>query len=102
MKNEMNAIFDKVIENNNFYGRSFTLGQALYEIMEYINGYFNEEQQTQLDEIIDAYYGEMISDLYKSYNIDVRYNYRALREMLDISVLDEIARELTGENEEEE
>lgn len=92
---EYAQLFEKTIENNELYGRSFTLGVALYTLL--TNGYFNSETNALVEiehQLAGALAAELEADPQVIYN---KLSTRALAEAVDIAVLDEIARGLSEE-----
>ena len=83
---EWQEFIANTIKNYDLYGRSFTMGVALYEGV--MNGALFDEYDT-IKDMIEEWTG-------KEYN-----TLRGAVEDSDLSLLDEIARELCGENEEE-
>ena len=93
----MEETLNRIIKDKNLYGRSFTLGVALYIAID--EGWLTTDQKDEiLDNYILPYYEELAAKM-EEYRIST-YNLKAWAELLDIAVLDEIARQLTGENEE--
>lgn len=80
-KKENADLFAKIIKDNDLYGRSFTLGVALYYAVK--NGY------------IDGW--EILDDLKEWTGVEYRTPWGAVEDM-DLALLDEIAREMSGEN----
>lgn len=82
-KQEYSDLFAKIIKDNDLYGRSFTLGVALYCAVSrgYIDGWDILDDLTELSGV----------------------NYRTPRgavEDIDLALLDEYARYISGEDEE--
>lgn len=87
-----------IIKNHDLYGRSFTLGVALYIgiTRDEISFSFAEE----FEELCSEYYYDLYKELSDKYGM--HSGAKVWAEMLDLAVLDEMARELTGEEEDEE
>lgn len=90
---EWQDLIAKTIEQKDLYGSSFTDGVALYNIMEDYNG----EATEQAVEVAREWFYELTEKLAEVHS---DWNAHAWREILDISVLDELARYLMGEEEE--
>lgn len=90
---EFKERLDRVIDNNDYYGRSFTYGIALYNLV--LSGDLSDNEDLE-ERLIDSISAEK--------NLDVAsagFSMRALVEMADISSIDEIAKELSGLSEDE-
>lgn len=84
------------IQKRNLYGRSFTAGVALFTLAS--EGWLDDEMENELEALLYAYVGEdLIDDMAKR---GLRTWARDLVHLVDLAVLDEIARELEGEGEE--
>lgn len=88
-----------IIEQKDLYGRSFTLGVALYIAIDE-DRLTTDERDDILDNYILPYYEELAA-MMDQYRLD-KYNLKAWAELLNIATLDEIARQITGEDEEDE
>lgn len=91
---ELRGILDSIIEINNMYGWSFTYGSALRIAMR------QQYLTTDLDEMVLS----MLEDLYEEIldlmtKAGMRVDGYSLADVIDISVLDSIAREIIGEDE---
>ena len=95
---EWGEMIAKEIKDGDLYGSSFTDGVALCRIIKRA-GYCGEIAEQFLN-YCEMYHGEAMEAL-KKCGIDP-YNALAWAELLDLSELDEIARDLSGENEEGE
>lgn len=94
--NTMRTIINDVIRTQNLCGRSFTYGVALRIAME------NQWLYDDLDEVVEGMlrdiYGEVLGTMEEA---GLRTDLEALSHILDLAVLDEIARTIIEENEEE-
>lgn len=81
---EMADLFAEIIKTKDLYGRSFTLGVALYYAI--IDGY------------IDGW--EIMDELKEWGGLEYRTPRGAVEDM-DLAILDELARYLSGENDED-
>ena len=94
---EYATLFEQTIDINELNGRSFTLGVALYTLL--VGGYFKlgsdelMEIKHQLAEYLSYELGTTTDRVYE------KLSTRAMAEATDIALLDEIARELSGEAE---
>ena len=89
--NSFNELLSEIIKNQDLYGRSFTLGVALYKGIQL--GAFDDDQQ----DAILYYFEEFYPELAAAYeNMNCKYNLHAWAEAIDIAALDEIARDLAG------
>ena len=95
---EWGEMIAKEIKEGDLYGSSFTDGAALYRIIKRA-GHCGDIANQFLD-YCEMYYGEAMRAL-KNCGVDP-YNAPAWAELLDLSELDEIARDLSGENDEDE
>ena len=87
------TLLDNTIENNDLYGRSFTYGVALYKLIS--GGYFAlDDDETLTDTLTDIVAAELDTTAERVSEV---MTLRALAETVDVSVLDELARELAGE-----
>lgn len=89
---EWEQLFSDMIETHGLEGRSFTYGVALYKAMS--GGWVGEDGESQLDELITRAYAQVYETLG---NYRLNTTMRAWAELLDIATLDELARELVGE-----
>ena len=90
-----NAIKD-VIEKRDLYGRSFTAGVALFTLAS--EGWLDDDMESELDELLEVYAGEDLIGMMSQRGL--RTWARDFVHIVDLAVLDEIARELEGEGEE--
>ena len=92
----MRTIINDMIRTHNLCGRSFTYGVALRIAME------NQWLYDDLDEVVEGMlrdiYGEVLGTMEEA---GLRTDLEALSHILDLAVLDEIARTIIEENEEE-
>lgn len=92
----MRTIINDIIRTQNLCGRSFTYGVALRIAME------NQWLYDDLDEVAEGMlrdmYGEVLGTMEEA---GLRTDLEALSHILDLAVLDEIARTIIEENEEE-
>ena len=86
------TLLDNTIENNDLYGRSFTYGVALYKLIS--GGYFALDDETLTDTLTEIVAAELDTTAER---VSEAMTLRALAETVDVSVLDELARELAGE-----
>lgn len=86
-----------IIKDNDLYGRSFTLGVALYYGV--TKGCITLEFKNAFEDMCEEYYYDLANTLEQA---NVHHNASVWAEMLDISVLDDMARTLTGEDEGED
>ena len=92
---EYAELFEQTIEAQDLSGRSFTLGVALYALL--MSGYFAMDSdelmeiEHQLAEHLSYELGTTSDRVYETLST------RAMAEATDIAVMDEIARELSGE-----
>lgn len=96
--NEWREEINATIKNMDLYGRSFTYGVALYHLVKRA-GCVGDIPEQFLD-YVEMYHGEAMQAL-QNFGLDAQNAY-AWIELLDLSELDEIARELMGEDEEDE
>lgn len=95
--NKYHEELSDIIETRDLYGRSFTLGVALY--MGAKDGMLSDELESDFEILCESWYSEVASVLEQN---GMHHGTREWAEILDLSVLDEMARELIGENEEDE
>ena len=94
---EYEELFEQTIDNNELHGRSFTLGVALYTLL--AGGYLASGSD-ELMEIEERLAEHLSYELGTTFDrVHETLNTRAMAEAVDIAVLDEIARELSGEAE---
>lgn len=94
--NDMDELLHDIIKRDNLYGRSFTLGVALYKAIQ-LNA-LDDEQYDEFTYHCETFAPEVYAALE---NINAVYNYKAWAEILDISALDEIARLMARYDEED-
>lgn len=92
---EWENLLNDMVEKHDLYGRSFTWGVALYKAI--VEGWLSDVAYDQLDELLRVYYGELYNELDK---LRMHTTLRAWAELLDISTLDELAKELAGDYDE--
>lgn len=85
------------IKKRDLYGRSFTAGVALFTLAS--EGWLDEDMENELDALLEVYVGEDLIGTMSQRGL--RTWARDLVHLVDIAVLDEIARELEGETEED-
>lgn len=85
-----------MIEKRDLYGRSFTKGVALFMLAS--DGWLDEDREFELQDMLETYLGDDLIDLMQ--NRGLHTGARELVHIVDISVLDDIARTLQGENDE--
>lgn len=88
-------LITNTIENRDLYGRSFTAGVALFTLAS--EGWLDDDMERELDELLEIYAGEDLIGMMNQRGL--RILARDLVHIIDLAVLDEIARELEGENE---
>lgn len=94
---EYAQLFERTMEVHDLYGRSFTLGVALYTLL--VSGYFMPESD-ELMEIEERLAEHLSYELGTTFDrVHETLNTRAMAEATDIAVLDEVARELSEEEE---
>ena len=94
---EWEKIISETIKKRDLYGRSFTAGVALFILAS--EGWLEEEMENELEFLLGVYIGEdLITDMG---NRGLRVWARDLVHLIDLAVLDDIARELEGDNEED-
>lgn len=98
MNKEWQDALNKVIKEQDMYGWSFTNGYALKHIMK-TKQYLSEDMENQLYSYLeDGWFNHIARALEQAGRRDI--NLRAWAELLDIAELDELARDLEGENNE--
>lgn len=95
---EFEKAFDDFIEAHNLYGRSFTYGLALYEMIKG-NYLITDDINNQIDDMLIDHVASTL-DIDQS-KVSEHFSLGAMNEFADISVLDYIARELAGLGEED-
>ena len=85
------------IQKYDLYGRSFTAGVALFKLAS--EGWLDDDMETELEFLLGVYVGEDLIE--KMGERGLRIWARDLVHLVDLAVLDDIARELEGENENE-
>lgn len=83
------------IKKRDLYGRSFTAGVALFTLAS--EGWLDEEMENELEDLLGVYLGEDLIE--KMSERGVRTSARDLVHIVDLAILDAIARELEGEDE---
>ena len=93
-KQEFTQIIEKAIKDYDLYGRSFTYGIALHEII--TRGRMNERMDAYgIYDLMTMYVGEDLIEMMDSRGLDTSMN--GLVYILDISVLQEIVENLIEE-----
>lgn len=90
-------LISDTIKKRDLYGRSFTAGVALFTLAS--EGWLDEEMENELEFLLGVYVGEDLIE--KMGERGLRVWARDLVHLVDLAVLDDIARELEGENENE-
>lgn len=90
-------LITNTIKKRDLYGRSFTAGVALFILAS--EGWLDDDMERELDFLLGVYVGEDLIE--KMGERGLRIWARDLVHLVDLAVLDEIARELEGENENE-
>ena len=91
------TMISDTIKKRDLYGRSFTAGVALFTLAS--EGWLDDEMENELEFLLGVYIGEdLITDMG---NRGLRVWARDLVHLVDLAVLDDIARELEGENDNE-
>lgn len=85
-------LISDTIKNRDLYGRSFTAGVALYTLT--TEGWLEEDLEDELDYMLHEMLGE---EFYRTLDRVGHTLPRDVLHVLDIAVIDEIARELEGE-----
>lgn len=94
---EWETLISETIKKRDLYGRSFTAGVALFILA--TEGWLEEDMADELDDMIHMYIGDdLIMDMEKR---GLSTWYKDLINVLDLAVIDEIAKELEGDNEED-
>ena len=84
------------IEKRDLYGRSCTAGVALFTLAS--EGWLDDDMESELDELLEIYAGEDLIGMMSQRGL--RTWARDFVHIVDLAVLDDIARELEGEGEE--
>lgn len=92
----MQHISTNIIAINNLYGRSFTYGVALRLAMR--NQLLYDGLDDVVEDILHAAYGDVLVAMRSA---GMRVDLFSLAEVIDLSVLDEMARTIIGEDEDE-
>ncbi len=92
----MEKVIEGIIRAHNLYGRSFTCGVALRIAMG--DGFLYNDLNKIVEDTLESIYGEVLDEMRRA---GLRTDLDALAEILDLAVLDEIARHIIEENEEE-
>lgn len=90
-------LISDTIKKRDLYGRSFTAGVALFTLAS--EGWLDDEMEGELDELLEVYAGEDLIGIMSQRGL--RTWARDLVHLVDLAVLDDIARELEGENDNE-
>ncbi len=90
----MQHILTNIITANNLYGRSFTYGVALRLVMQ--NQLLYDGLGDVVEDMLHAVYGNVLVAMRSA---GMRVDLFSLAEVIDLSVLDEIARTIIGEDE---
>lgn len=90
-------LISDTIKKRDLYGRSFTAGVALFTLAS--EGWLDEEMENELEFLLGVYVGEDLIE--KMGERGLRIWARDLVHLVDLAVLDDIARELEGENDNE-
>lgn len=88
-------LITNTIEKRDLYGRNFTAGVALFTLAS--EGWLDDDMERELEELLEIYAGEDLIGMMSQRGL--RTWARDLVHIIDLAVLDEIARELEGENE---
>ena len=91
----MEKIIENIIRSHNLYGRSFTCGVALRIAMG--DGFLYNDLDAIVEETLEGIYSEVLDVMRRA---GLRTDLSALAEVLDLAVLDEIARHIIEEDEE--
>ncbi len=91
----MEKIIENIIRSHNLYGRSFTCGVALRIAMG--DGFLYNDLDAIVEETLEGIYSEVLDEMRRA---GLRTDLSALAEVLDLAVLDEIARHIIEEDEE--
>lgn len=92
----MRTIINDIIRTQNLCGRSFTYGVALRIAMH--NQWLYDDLDTIVEGMLRDIYGEVLGAMEEA---GLRTNLEALSNIIDLSVLDEVARTIIEEDEEE-
>lgn len=91
------TMISDTIKKRDLYGRSFTAGVALFMLAS--EGWLDNEMERELEELLEIYAGEDLIGIMSQRGL--RTWARDFVHIVDIAVLDDIARELEGENDNE-
>lgn len=91
------TLISDTIKKQDLYGRSFTAGVALYELAS--EGWLDVDMESELSSLLEMYVGEDVTELMSARGLSVEA--RDLVHVVDIATLDDIARQLEGEHEDE-
>lgn len=89
---ELREMLDNTIENNDFYSRSFTYGVALEKLLKN-NAFYNDEMGETIDTLLIQHVSSTLD--IEEEKVENHFSLGAMVEFTDLSVLDEIARELS-------
>lgn len=93
-KQELKKIIREAIENYNLYGRSFTNGLALYNLID--DNWINERSDVYgIEEQMISFIGEDLFEMMESRRLETTM--KAMVAIIRIEDLDEIADRLIGE-----
>lgn len=90
-------LISETIKKRDLYGRSFTAGVALFILAS--EGWLDEEMGDELEEELHVWIGDDLIAEMQNRGLSVWY--RNIVHIIDLAVLDEIARRLEGEEDEE-
>lgn len=88
-------ILEDIIRAHNLYGRSFTYGVALRIAMG--DDFLYNDLNKIVEDTLEGIYGEVLDEMRRA---GLRTDLGALAEIIDLAVLDEIARHIIEEDEE--
>lgn len=91
----MKKILEGIIRAHNLYGRSFTYGVALRIAMG--DDFLYNDLNQIVEDILEGIYDEVLDEMRRA---GLRTDLGALAEIIDLAVLDEIARHIIEEDEE--
>lgn len=93
-KQEFTSIIEKAVKDYDLYGRSFTYGVALYELI--TRGWMNERMDTYgIYDLMSLYVGDDLIEMMDGRGLDT--SMRGFASILDIAVLQEIVENLIEE-----
>lgn len=84
---------DQYIESRDLYGRSFTYGVALYEMLRH-NALVYDDIQETIDDMLVEHVAQLLDITHEK--VQTYFSTGALIEVTDIAMLDEMARSLAG------